>query len=72
MATMTSHPVDRVDAQDFKAFGHDGGGGFTEEHPPHVDFDHLTCRTGRGFSSSELKSTLIISLQEQQCMMGTN
>lgn len=41
---VTLHPVDGVDAQDVKAFGHDGGCGFTEEHPPHVDLNHLTWR----------------------------
>lgn len=40
--TVTSHPLYRVDAQDVKALSHDGGCGLTKQHPPHIDFDHLT------------------------------
>lgn len=41
---VTSHPPYRVDAQDVKTLSHDGGCGLTEQHPPHVDFHHLTWR----------------------------
>lgn len=44
VTVMRSHPGDRVDAQDVEAFGHDGGSGITQEHPPHVDLYHLTCQ----------------------------
>lgn len=39
-----SHPLDGVDSQNVEAFGHDGSRGFAQQHPPHVDFDHLTWR----------------------------
>lgn len=47
--TVTSHLADGVDAQDVKALGHDGGRGFAEQHPPHVDLYHLTWRERRRF-----------------------
>lgn len=39
-----SHPVDGVDSQDVKPFGHDGRRSITEQHPPHVHLHHLTWR----------------------------
>jgi hypothetical protein len=41
--SLKSHSGDRVDAQDVEAFSHDGGSGVTQEHSPHVHFQHLTC-----------------------------
>lgn len=40
-ALTSSHPLNWIDTQNIKTFGHHCCSGFTEEHPAHVDFDHF-------------------------------
>lgn len=64
---VTSHPLDGLDAQDVEAFRHDGGRGFTEQHPPHVDLYHLTwTETERRNIEHFITSTFIYSSISQK------